>query len=191
MIYYDGSPGGVVFAQLWKQIASAPPNQQSVFSKTTEDFAGKLASGTWKSVIAINKRTQGEPAYANALRNYATEHPEKVVQLFIWDDHGDQIDANTAVLGTTSINIWQRGNTTTAYTLARNSPSDEAVKAHTNPGLSSPNFNDVLIAPLTVVGSSTQNSTGEGPQVVLAAAPTSMRSQCVYNIAKPHGCVLE
>lgn len=180
LIYYDGSPGGVVFAQLWKQIASAPPNQPPVFSRSVEDFADKLASRTWRSVIVINKRTQGEPAYANSLRNYATKHADRVVQLFVWDDQGDRIGANSAVLGTTAISVWLRGNTTTAYALSRNSLSDEAIKAHTNPSLLFPDFNGVLIAPCDVVGPSTEGSTDDGPQVNLAG-PTPCLNSCFEN----------
>lgn len=175
IIYYDRSPGSLPIAQLWQSIA-ASGNHQFVFCTSAEDFSSKLTGDPWMSVLVIERRSSGEPAFATALRAYATAHPGRAIRMYHWHDHGEQPENGIGVLGTTAVSIWHRGHTTTAYALAQNS-NDQGVRAQTIQSLTFPGFVGVNSTPLVAVGGYTEVILEGAVQSIHAATNT----QCELN----------
>lgn len=186
LIYYDRTQGGVSLVQLWKWIELSA-NHQAIFTTTPEAFSNKLPVSEWASVIVIHKKTPAEPAYASALREFATAHQEVPIQLFIWHDNGEQPTQDIAVLGTTAIVRWQRCSTTTSYSLTAN-PSSEAVRARTVPSLLFPDFGGIQLATLKAIGPYYETVENDTVQSVMVQAQPCQHKCFEFLLTQTEAC---
>ena len=143
LIYCDKTPGALFHADIWQR-ATKSSGETLTYAWDGESFATLLAAGSWSRVVVLAKYAPGEPSYARALRGYAEAQPDRLIQMMIWHDHGTRQAADTAVLGSTAIVLWNHGRTTTCYAMVTyQDPNPKAREPQTVRGHVFPDFQGV------------------------------------------------
>ncbi|MCK4342234.1 MAG: hypothetical protein KAY37_10990 [Phycisphaerae bacterium] len=122
LIYSDMSPGAYLHASTWKMVGEST-GEGAVLTTDPAEFTTRLAGGRFDPIIVAARYTDGEPAYAAALRNYLAAHPRADVYLFIWHDNGTEPPADSIMSATMSMFVWFHEMTTVFYANAVYGPS--------------------------------------------------------------------
>jgi hypothetical protein len=183
LLYSDQSAGALWHAYAWHAAATSR-GVAVTYTNDVEDFTLRLAAGNWTTVVVMSRFSGSEPTYVNAVRGYASSHPEAAVEFRVWHDNGIAAPPLTAAFGTTAVVLWYAGSTSTGYALADGPGA--AKPAASVPGHVFPTFQDVQPRRWTATWSVSAESLGRAAAVPPDPVPAieACKNACLQNWVK-------
>lgn len=148
LLLTDNSAGSVLHSMVHTCLEVQNDNDFA-FDVSPAHFADAIASADWDRILVVMKHGI-EPEFAQDLRIWASEHPERMVHMTHWAvEASAEIGGEDVVLATTSMTIWQDHTTIQTYALSK---SDDALETTITPGLIWPTFEGVSLEAPQFIG---------------------------------------
>jgi len=114
LIYCDRSPGTIAHAVMIQGLMENAGGTW-VYATDAAQMSARLAEDDWSDVYVLAEYSEAEPAYADALRDYANADPKRVIRHLIWKPHDTPPPIDRAVVASTAIVVWNNSHTATFY----------------------------------------------------------------------------